>query len=79
MHAFFCFVVLLQLVLRFLLGWPEECEMKEEKCVGWVVCGVVVFENCIVDASNLYSFFVCLIFLVHLCVLCCKGARWMPG
>ena len=34
-------------------------------CVG---CGGVLCENCIVDASNLYSF--CL-FLVFLCVCCC--------
>ena len=48
--------------------------------------GVVLCENCIVDAKS----FFCLISCVVLCVffvwrttrgwcVCCKGARWMPG
>ena len=49
--------------------------------------GVVLCENCIVDAKS----FFCLISFVLFCVcfscgapldrwcVCCKGARWMPG
>lgn len=46
-------------------------------CASWGYVVGVLCENCIVDASNLYSLIVLGVLFVT-CVLFVKGTRWMP-
>lgn len=46
-------------------------------CASWDYVVGVLCENCIVDASNLYSLIVLGVLFVT-CVLFVKGTRWMP-
>ncbi|CAB0572454.1 hypothetical protein CIP107508_02226 [Corynebacterium diphtheriae] len=58
-------------------GFRVECGWLCAGCASWDLVVGVLCENCIVDASNLYSLIVLGVLFVT-CVLFVKGTRWMP-
>ncbi len=80
---FFCVLVrcwvsgttwLFWLITHVVLCW---CGWLCAGCASWDRVVGVLCENCIVDASNLYSLIVLGVLFVT-CVLFVKGTRWMP-
>lgn len=62
------------LITHVVLCW---CGWLCAGCASWGYVVGVLCENCIVDASNLYSLIVLGVLFVT-CVLFVKGTRWMP-
>lgn len=83
LFLFFCVLVrcwvsgttwLFWLITHVVLCW---CGWLCAGCASWGYVVGVLCENCIVDASNLYSLIVLGVLFVT-CVLFVKGTRWMP-
>lgn len=81
--SYFCVLVrcwvsgttwLFWLITHVVLCW---CGWLCAGCASWDRVVGVLCENCIVDASNLYSLIVLGVLFVT-CVLFVKGTRWMP-